>query len=146
MPDYSAFGSGYHIIHIVRHTTMPQNTILIISKDINLRETLAFILRSAGYAVTIADRLYKPTRTLDNGEYDLVFLDLKTSHSNEKTLLSKTHQMYPDLPLLILTTKITLDGAIEAVRYGVRDCLLKPADPVLILARVQEILGECETA
>lgn len=146
MPDCSAFGSGYQIIHIVRHTTMPQNTILIISKDINLRKTLVFMLHSAGYAVTIADQLYKPAQVLDNGEYDLVFLDLKTLHSNDKTLLSKTHQMYPDSPLLILTTQITLDGAIEAVRYGVRDYLLKPADPALILARVQEILGERETA
>jgi two-component system, OmpR family, alkaline phosphatase synthesis response regulator PhoP len=46
------------------------------------------------------------------------------------------------MPVLILTAHATLDSAIEAVRKGARDYLLKPIDPEQILSRISDVLGE----
>jgi DNA-binding response OmpR family regulator len=46
------------------------------------------------------------------------------------------------MPVLILTAHATLDTAIEAVRAGARDYMLKPIDPETILSRVNKLLGE----
>jgi DNA-binding response OmpR family regulator len=48
------------------------------------------------------------------------------------------------MPVLILTAHAALDSAIQAVRLGARDYLIKPAEPVVILNRVAEILAERE--
>ena len=48
------------------------------------------------------------------------------------------------MPVLILTAHAALESAIQAVRLGARDYLIKPVEPVLILTRVAEILAESE--
>src|SRR6185503_13314177 len=77
-------------------------------------------------------------------EYDLMFLDLNMPGMSGIDLLVEAHRQYPHMPVLILTAHATLESAIRAVRLGARDYLIKPAEPVLILARVAEILAESE--
>lgn len=119
-------------------------TILIIDDEPNLRRSLALILQRAGYSVTTAGRADEVYQYLEAGAYDLVFLDLKMPDINGLDLLPDIHRMYPDMPVLILTAHATLDSAIEAVRKGARDYLLKPVDPAQILNRVSEVLAEVE--
>jgi DNA-binding response OmpR family regulator len=57
-------------------------------------------------------------------------------------LLPQIRELYPDMPVLILTAHATLDTAIGAVRLGARDYLLKPIDPENIISRVEGILKE----
>lgn len=117
-------------------------TILIIDDEPNLRRSLALILQRAGFAVTTADNAAQVHQCLEAGAYDLVFLDLKMPDINGMELLPQIRSKYPDMPVVILTAHATLDSAIEAVRKGARDYLLKPIDPKQILMRIQDILAE----
>ncbi len=117
-------------------------TILVVDDEVNLRRTLALILQREGYVVTTAENGKTARDNLKAGAYDLVFLDLKLPDTSGLTLLPELRSQYPDMPVLILTAHATLDSAMEAVRQGARDYLLKPIDPPLILARVKEILAE----
>lgn len=117
-------------------------TILVIDDEANLRRTLAIILQRAGYSVTTAGNAHEARKFLEAGPFDLVFLDLKMPEINGLTLLPQMRRLYPGMPILILTAHATLESAIEAVRQGARDYLLKPVDPVLILSRVEEIISE----
>jgi DNA-binding response OmpR family regulator len=117
-------------------------TILIIDDEPNLRRSLALILQRAGYGVTTAESAEQVQQYLQAGAYDLVFLDLKMPDINGLELLPQIRTLYPEMPVLILTAHATLDSAIEAVRKGARDYLLKPIDPEQILSRVSEILDE----
>jgi DNA-binding response OmpR family regulator len=58
------------------------------------------------------------------------------------SILPEIRQQYPEMPVLILTAHASLDTAIEAVRQGARDYLLKPIDPQQILLRTEEVLAE----
>jgi DNA-binding response OmpR family regulator len=62
--------------------------------------------------------------------------------ANGIDILPQIRSIYPEMPVLILTAHATLDSAIEAVRKGARDYLIKPIDPALILTRGEEILIE----
>lgn len=119
-------------------------TILIIDDEANLRHSLAMILRRAGYNVTTAGDGIEAWQNLQAGAFDLTFLDLKMPGMDGLALLPRIRSLYPDMPVVILTAHATLESAIEAVRQGARDYLLKPFDPVQLLNRVNEILTECQ--
>jgi DNA-binding response OmpR family regulator len=120
------------------------NSILIIDDEPNLRRSLALILQREGYSVTTAGNAQEAHQCLEAGPFDLVFLDLKMPDVSGLDLLPEIRELYPNMPVLILTAHATLDSAIEAVRKGARDYLLKPIEPDLILARVREVLSGVE--
>lgn len=119
-------------------------TILVVDDETNLRQTLALILKKAGYAVTTAGNGAEARRDLESNDYNLIFLDLKMPDVDGITLLNEIRRSHPRTSVLILTAHATLDSAIEAVRLGARDYLLKPIDPEKILSRVSEIIAEAE--
>ena len=120
----------------------PVHTILVIDDEPHLRRSLAMILQRAGYQVTMAASAREARQCLQAGPYDLVFLDLKMPEVDGLTLLREIRDHQGDMPVLILTAHATLESAMEAVRQGARDYLLKPIEPDAILARVHEVLDE----
>ena len=117
-------------------------SILIVDDEANLRKTLSRILEKEGYDVTTTSSGEQALQFMQAGGYDLAFVDLMMSGMDGITLLGEIRGLYPDMPVLILTAHATLNTAIEAVREGARDYMIKPADPPLIIARVEEILAE----
>jgi DNA-binding response OmpR family regulator len=119
-------------------------SILIIDDEPNLRRSLALILQRQEYSVTTAGNAKEALQCLEAGPFDLVFLDLKMPDVGGLELLPEIRELYPNMPVLILTAHATLDSAIDAVRKGARDYLLKPIEPDLILARVEDVLSGVE--
>ena len=119
-----------------------QYAILIVDDEPNLRTTLSHILQRDGYIVTTAGDADEAHEKLKSDQFDLVFLDIKMPKKSGLALLTEIKQLFPDLPVLLLTAFASLDSAIEAVRRGAADYLLKPIDPPQILARVRQVLSE----
>lgn len=117
-------------------------TILIVDDEENLRLTLSRVLSKAGNTVTTAASGEEALRLLQAGAYELTFIDLLMPGMGGLKLLGELRRLYPEMPVLILTAHATLDSAIEAVREGARDYLVKPADPDLIIDRVEAIMEE----
>ena len=118
------------------------HSILIIDDEPYLRRSLGLILQRAGYSVTTAANASEAMQLLQAGAYDLTFLDIKLPDQNGIQLFPQIRDIYPEMPILILTAHATLDTAIGAVRMGAQDYLLKPIDPEGILSRVESILSE----
>jgi DNA-binding response OmpR family regulator len=117
-------------------------SILVVDDEQNLRHTLAFILKRAGYFVTTAENAEETLNTLKTGTFDLMILDIKMPDVDGLTLLKVIRQNHPKLPVFILTGYGSLDSAIEALHLEARDYLLKPIDPAQLLERIQAILQE----
>lgn len=117
-------------------------SILIVDDEENLRLTLSRILSKAGYNVTTASSGEEALSLTKAGPFELAFIDLLMPGMGGLALLKEFRNLYPEMPVLILTAHATLDSAIEAVRKGARDYLLKPADPQMIIARVESIMAE----
>ena len=115
-------------------------SILIIDDEVNLRRSLSLILQRAGYKATAASGAQEAYQFLSAGAFDLVFLDLKMPDGNGMELLGEFRKLYPEMPVVILTAHATLESAIEAVRNGARDYLLKPIDPQKIINRAEDVI------
>ena len=122
----------------------PQNAILIVDDENHLRLSLSLVLQKEKYRVETAANAEDALDCLQQHEYDLMFLDLNMPGMTGIELLVEVHRHYPHMPVLILTAHAALESAIQAVRLGARDYLIKPVEPVLIIARVSEILAENE--
>jgi DNA-binding response OmpR family regulator len=119
-----------------------KNHILVIDDEPNLRRSLTLILQRAGYDVTSASNAEEARKAIKESDFDLIFLDLKMPDINGLDLLPEIRDDHPDTPVLILTAHATLESAIEAVRKGARDYLLKPIDPEQIIDRVSNLMDE----
>lgn len=122
----------------------PQNSILIVDDEDHLRLSLSLILQKENYRVETAADAEEALDRLKLHEYDLMFLDLNLPGMSGIDLLVEVHRQFPHMSVLILTAHAALESAIQAVRLGARDYLIKPVEPVRILARVAEILAESE--
>ena len=118
------------------------NKILIVDDEPALRQTLGAILKREGYAPVMVGTGHEGISKLREDHFSLVFLDIKLPDATGTKLLPQIHQIHPELPVIILTAHATLEAAMQAVKGGARDFLLKPIDPPAILERVSQILQE----
>lgn len=121
-----------------------QYTVLIVDDEEPLRLSLSLILQKENYHVITAGNVEEALGCLQLQEYDLMFLDLNIPGRSGIELLLEVHKQFPHMPVLILTAYAALESAIQAIRLGARDYLIKPAEPVLLLSRVAEILADRE--
>jgi DNA-binding response OmpR family regulator len=119
-----------------------QYTILIVDDEDPLRRSLSLILQKENYHVATAANAEEALRYLQLQKCDLMFLDLNMPGKSGIDLLLEVHRQFPHMPVVILTAHAELESAIQAIRLGARDYLIKPIEPVIILARVTEILAE----
>lgn len=122
----------------------PQDTILIVDDEDRLRLSLSLILQKENYRVHTAASAEEALKCLQSQDYDLMFLDLNLPGMSGIDLLVEVHKRAPQLPVLILTAHAALESAIQAVRLGARDYLIKPVEPVTLIKRVREVLAESE--
>lgn len=119
-----------------------RQSILIIDDEPFLRSTLGAILKRVGYSTFEASTAREGLRILDEIACDLVFLDLQMPDEDGMEILPNILQHNPKIPVLILTANSSLEKAIEALRLGAHDYLLKPVEPGQIITRVDDLLKE----
>ena len=115
-------------------------SILVVDDDFNLRQSLSYLLKKAGYSVTVSGDPVEALCILKSGPFDLIFLDLKMPKMDGLALLIDIRKLYKNVPVFILTAHATLNTAIEALRQGASDYFIKPFKPEGILKRVNEVL------
>jgi DNA-binding response OmpR family regulator len=114
--------------------------ILIIDDEAPLRQTLARILQRAGHSVTTAESGEMALSLLSNASVDLVFMDIRMPGMAGLEVLKIIHTNQPDLPVVLFTAQPDLTSAVEALRLGATDYLLKPLQPQVLIDRTETIL------
>lgn len=115
--------------------------ILIIDDEAVLRKTLARILQQAGYEVTTAENAEQGISFLKSSTFDLIFTDLRMPGIAGLDALKHIHAHYPNIPVVLFTAQPDLNSAIEALRHGATDYLLKPLKPEALVERTKAILA-----
>jgi DNA-binding response OmpR family regulator len=114
--------------------------ILIVDDEASLRQTLARILQRAEYEVTTTANGNEALKLLSQHAFDLVYLDIRMPDISGLEVLKMIHARYPELPVILFTAQPDLNSAVEAVRSGAIDYLLKPLKPQTIIERTRSIL------
>jgi len=117
--------------------------ILIIDDEANLRQTFAQILRQAGCHVTTAANGAEALKRLVGTRYDLAYLDIHLPGGMDGVqVLKEIHASHSDMPVILFTGHASLQSAMEAVRLGAIDYLLKPIAPEALIARTRAVLAD----
>jgi DNA-binding response OmpR family regulator len=118
-----------------------EGKILVVDDEETTRRSLADILRLEGCRVQSAANGEEAVAFLRKETFDLVLLDLKMPGMDGLEVLRLASQMTPDTQIILLTAHGSLESAIEALRSGAHDYLLKPSSPKQILQSVQSGLA-----
>ena len=116
--------------------------ILIVDDEKSIRVSLKDILELENYTVDVASRGEDALEMLNEDEFDLILLDLKMPGVNGVEVMHQATQLYPSTKVIVLTGHGSLESAIEAIRHGAEDYMLKPFKTEEILDSISRSLSE----
>ncbi|MBI2963548.1 MAG: sigma-54-dependent Fis family transcriptional regulator [Deltaproteobacteria bacterium] len=113
----------------------PRGRILLADDESSIRESLAEVLRQEGYAVDTAADGRAALTAVDGNDYDVVVTDLRMPGADGLAVLRRVRERAPQTLVLLVTAYASIETAVEALRQGAHDYILKP----LIL---EDVLGK----
>ncbi len=120
----------------------PYRRVLVVDDEANLRQTMARVLHQMGCEVTTAADGTEALQRLEAAPYDLVYLDIRLPGMDGLQVLRQIHDRYPQVAVVLLTAHASLSSAVEAVRLGATDYLIKPITPEALITRTRTILTD----
>ena len=100
--------------------------ILVVDDEESIRFTFDSFLTDEGYEVVTADSIKACTDKLDQGDFDIIFLDIMLGSDSGIDLLRICKERLPNCPVIMITGSPELETATEAVRLGAHDYIAKP--------------------
>ncbi len=113
--------------------------ILIVDDDPHIRELSRLFLQKAGFEVYEACDGVEALAKLDSMKVDLFIIDVMMPKMDGWELCRELRQAY-DLPILMLTAKGETSQKIKGFQLGTDDYLVKPFEPLEMVARVKALL------
>jgi DNA-binding response OmpR family regulator len=120
-----------------RERSKASASILVVDDEPAARLSLAELLSLEGYEVTAAASGEEALDLLSEGPFDLAIVDLKMPGIDGMEVIQGLQKRTPDTIIIILTAHGTLETAVQAMRQGAHDYLLKPANVNEIMTSVQ---------
>jgi putative nucleotidyltransferase with HDIG domain len=119
---------------------MPER-ILVVDDEEAIREIVSSMLTAAGYACQQAGSGLEALAVLTSGEdFELMLSDLMMADLDGIGLLERTKEKYPDMPVVMVTAVHDISVALDAIRNGAYDYLLKPFEREQLLNTVSRAL------
>ena len=115
--------------------------ILVVDDKPNMRNLFSKILRDLGEVVT-ADGGRRALELLEQGPFDLVISDIRMPDIDGQELLRQVREIPVPPEMILMTAYATVETAVEALRLGAYDYLMKPFDPDDARAVVQRALSK----
>jgi len=116
--------------------TGEQVRVLVVDDEESVRNLLQRILEGAGYQVTTAANGKEALYKVSLGETELVLLDIKMPEMSGIEVLSKLTADSPDTCAIMVTSVAETETAVEAMKLGAYDYILKPFDRDDVLQKV----------
>jgi len=118
---------------------MPE-AILVADDEPGVRESLAEVLRDAGYQVQTAVDGSAALDALDAHDFAVVITDLRMPGADGLAVLRKAREISPQTVALVMTAHGSVETAVEALRMGAADYILKPIIFDDVLSKVARVL------
>ena len=120
--------------------------ILLVEDDRALREALADTLALGGHEYRAVDCAEAALLAIAEESYGLVVSDVNMPGMDGHQLLAQIRQRQPQLPVLLMTAFGAVERAVDAMRQGAADYLVKPFEPKALLSLVdRHALGRVST-
>jgi len=115
-------------------------SILVVDDEEIVRESLSSWLQEDGYEVVTAENGTRALERLPEKDWTLLLVDLKMPGMDGLELMEEVHKTHPDMVILIMTAFATVDTAVNAMKQGAYDYLVKPFDPEDLSMSIRKIV------
>ena len=112
--------------------------ILVVEDDPSLREAIGDTLELAGRPYVAVDGGEAALRVLSEKAFSIVVSDVRMMPMDGITLLKEIRARLPLLPVVLMTAYAEVEKAVDAMRSGACDFLLKPFEPKALLAHINK--------
>jgi DNA-binding NtrC family response regulator len=102
--------------------------VLIIDDEKSLLDLLSVVFKKEGYGVRTALSAAKGFEVLDKEDIDLVVTDIKMPETDGMEVLKLVRENHPDVPVVMITAYGSINQAVEALKAGALDYVVKPFD------------------
>lgn len=120
---------------------MNRQTILIVDDDPSMRTVLSDFLGSRGYGVRASGSGTDGLETFQHEAFDAVVTDMKMPGMNGMDLLRGVKEIAPHVPVVVMTAYGTVNTAVEAMKEGAEDFIMKPFSMDHLEAVVKKVLA-----
>jgi two-component system response regulator HydG len=121
-----------------------KGAILIVDDDRNHAEGIRDVLASVGYSCDLETSGREALESLRRRQYDLVMTDLVLGDVGGLEILRQAQQINPFVAVIVFTGYGTIETAVEALKRGAVDYLVKPLDIDAVRIRVEKALERQE--
>ncbi|WP_047515794.1 sigma-54 dependent transcriptional regulator [Methylophilus sp. Q8] len=119
----------------------PQHTILAVDDEPHMRRLLEISLRQAGYRALSAGNGREALELIQQQQIDLVVSDLHMPGMSGLQLLSAIRKQYEQLPFIMVTAQGEIKTAVEAMKLGASDYILRPFELETLEIAIQKALA-----
>ncbi|MGD9173065.1 MAG: sigma-54 dependent transcriptional regulator [Desulfobacterales bacterium] len=120
--------------------------ILIVDDELIMRESLAGWLERDGHAIQTAASGEEALEKIKEIHFDILLVDIKMEGISGLDVLRKVKESDPDVEVVMITAYGSIPSAIEAMKDGAFDYLLKPFDPNELGVLIEKIIQHQEQA
>jgi len=123
-----------------------KGSILVAEDEAAVRESLTEVLREEGYDVVAVSDGTAAIRALQEKEFDLILSDIRMPGADGLEVLRHAREVSPQTLVLLMTAHATVETAVEAIRRGAQDYLLKPILFDDLLHKIEHLLTHRQIA
>ena len=109
--------------------TENETRILIVDDETIVRESLGSWFQEEGYSVDVAASARETLEKLTTKDWDIFLLDIRMPGMDGLELQRKIKESHPDSTIIIMTAYASVETAVEAMKQGAYDYIVKPFDP-----------------
>ena len=124
---------------------MSVTQVMVVEDDVDLLEALSETLHSAGYSVAQANDGFDALRKLETNTFDLIVTDIQMPNMDGHSLLKKVKEISPEIPVMLMTAYGSIQQAVDAMRDGAVDYMVKPFEAEVLVNMVSRYAGRPDT-
>jgi putative two-component system response regulator len=113
-------------------------TVLVVDDDMYVLESVVALLSQFGYSVIPCRNGEEALQKMHDQEFDAILTDIKMPVMTGIELLEIIHNLNPDIPVILMTAYAELDIAVEAIKKGAFDFIIKPYKPTYLLHSIEK--------
>lgn len=116
--------------------------ILIVDDDQLMQKLLEYIIKKAGYKVSVADDGSNALKIVKRDKPDLIISDVEMPKMNGLELCQKLKENFDTklIPIILITSNTQIQGKLISFRSGADDYFIKPLHLKNLLTRMQSLL------
>ena len=116
--------------------------IMVVDDEKIVRESLYHWFKREGHPAETAASGFEALEKLEKAPFDVLFVDIKMPEMDGLEVLRRVKEGYPETIVIIITAYGSVESAVEAMKFGAHDYLLKPFRPEQLALVIEKTVSQ----